>query len=394
MMSLRRLLFLPSFLFLTIFLTGCDFQSRQSTLDPKGPVAQSQLDLFMVTVYVTFPIFILVGGALLFVVIKFKAKPGDEKKLPPQGHGNPLIELSLVAASVGALVIIAIPTLTTIWYTHIMQERPEDHLIAWYPGEIAEADENEVLTIIARGWQWWFSFEYPQLGIVTANEFAIPKGKVVRFELRAQDVIHSFWLPKLAGKVDMIPGRTNWMWMQGDEVGHYYGQCAEFCGEAHAYMLFRADVLSVEDFKDWVAHQRSEAPPPNTGSWGEFQQLAQSSPEALADDPIQRGARLFMGRATCIQCHAVKGSIARGILGPDLTHVGSRVSLGAGWMDHRGPDGQIDAEKQFDNFYRWIRESEKIKPGNLMYYTAVGLQHVDLSDDDVRDLAHFMVHLR
>lgn len=378
-----------------VFLTACDFQSRQSTFDAKGPVAQSQLDLFMVTVYVTFPIFILVGGALLYVVIRFRAKPGDEKVLPPQGHGNPIIEVGLIAASVGALVIIAIPTLTAIFYTHTMQDTPDDHLVAWYPGEIPEASEDEVLTIIARGWQWWWSFEYPQLGVTTANEFAMPKGKVVRIELRSQDVIHSFWLPKLAGKVDMIPGRTNWKWIQGDEVGHYYGQCAEFCGESHAYMLFRADVMEVEDFKGWVVAQRATAtPPPNFDSWETFQDVLFENPDSLRDDPIQHGAKLFMGSAACITCHAIQGSMARGPLGPDLTHVGSRVSLAAGWMDHRGADGKIDPDKQLDNFYRWIKYSERIKPGNLMYYTSAGLQHVDLTEEQVRNLAKFMQHLQ
>lgn len=382
-------------LFFILLIAGCNFQSRQSYMDPKGEIAQIQYDLFMVTVWVTAGIFIVVGGALLWTVVRYREKKSDANKpLPSQSHGNPLVEIGLIAVAVALLVVIAVPTVQDIWYTHATPDEPESYLSNWYEGEIATGAEEEPLIIYAYGWQWWFAFEYPQLGITTGNEFAIPEGKVVHIELRGGDVIHSFWLPKIAGKVDMIPGRANHMWIRSHESGHYYGQCAEYCGEAHAYMQFRADVLPLDEFHEWVENRQSEPAPPYGEDWNEFMSIAGSDPESLPDDDVIQGARIFYGRGTCVQCHVVKGTFAAGELGPDLTHVASNRSLAAGWMEHINEDGSIDREKQYENFYRWIKESEKIKPGNLMYYGPTGLQHVDLSDQDVHQLSTYMQTLK
>lgn len=378
-----------------LLLTGCNLRGRQSFVDAKGEVAQIQLDLFLLTVYVTGGIFVVVGGVLLWAVWRYRERKSDVgKALPPQGHGNPLVELGLVLVSILLLVIIAIPTVRAIWYTHSFPEDPDSHLGSWYAGPVADGAEEEPLIVYAYGWQWWFSFEYPQLGVVTGNEFAIPEGKRVRIELRSKDVIHSFWIPKLAGKVDMIPGRNNWMWIKGDVPGHYWGQCAEYCGESHAYMQFRANVLPVEEFAAWVEHQKSEAPAPHGADWGEFVRMNATDRNSLPDDPVVRGASLFFGKAACVQCHQIQGSVAAGKLGPDLTHVGSRASLAAGWMEHSDESGVIDAEQQYDNLFRWIRESEKIKPGNLMYHAVGGLRDIELSDEEVHDLAAFMQFLQ
>ncbi|MCG8527066.1 MAG: cytochrome c oxidase subunit II [Opitutales bacterium] len=388
-----------------LFLVGCDYKSRQSTFDPKGPIAQEQLDLFMVTVWVVCFLFVAVGSVLLYAVIRFREKKTDSPNFKPkQSHGNPVVEMGLIVVSILMLVIIAIPTLQAIWFTHDLPEDESNHLGQWYDGEISEESEEEVLTVYVYGWQWWWSFEYPQLGITTANEFAMPVGKVVNFELRSRDVIHSFWLPKLAGKVDTIPGRINSMWMQGDEVGHYYGQCAEFCGESHAYMLFRADVLSEEDFEAWVVEQKAGAASPDGGEdWSGFKESLASyrKDPAIAEewDDVFEGAALFYSKGKCNTCHAVGGSgLAMGVLAPDLTHVADRVSLGAGWLDHRAEDeGEIDPELQLENFYRWVRESEKIKPGNLMYEGTggmTGLKDIELTDDEVRKIAIYLQSLK
>lgn len=380
---------------LPFVLAGCNFQARQSFVDPKGIIAQKQFDLFMLTVWVTAGIFVAVGGALLWTVWRYRERKGDAgKPLPSQSHGNPLIEIGLIGVSVALLVVIAVPTLREIWFTHDMPEDPESNLAAWFDGETATDAGGEPLLIEARGWQWWFSFEYPQLGIVTGNEFAIPAGKTVRIELRGEDVIHSFWLPKIAGKVDMIPGRNNFMWIRTDEPGYYYGQCAEYCGESHAYMQFRAVVLPEEEFEQWVAQRRKTPPPPVGEDWNEFVATAAREPEKLPDDPAVLGARLFFGKGTCVQCHAIDGTMAAGRLGPNLTHVADNLSLAAGWMEHDNPDGTIDRERQYENFYEWIRRSEEIKPGNLMYHGVGGLKDVDLTDEEVRQLAAFMQTLR
>ncbi|MFZ9400328.1 MAG: cytochrome c oxidase subunit II, partial [Opitutales bacterium] len=238
--------------FLAVIMAGCskaDLTVRQSTMDPKGPVSQVQFDVFMDTVWLVVVLFALVGGLLVFAVIKFRSRPGDENKpaIIEEGHGNPLIEIGLITASIGALVIIAIPTLSAIWYTDDVpaESVPTSKLSAWYPRvegtreNYAKSVEEQVLEVDVIGKQWWFRFEYPQLGMTNdakhsvPNELVIPKGKAVRINLRSEDVIHSFWVPKIAGKVDLMPGRKNHMWIQADQTGHYYGQCAEFCGDSH-----------------------------------------------------------------------------------------------------------------------------------------------------------------
>lgn len=405
----RRALFtrmLPALaLALTAFLTGCSFTTRQSTLDPKGPVAQVQYDVFMITVWVTLGIFIVVGGILVWVVWKFRERPGDENKpLPEQGHGNPLIEISLIGVSVLLLVVIAVPTLEAIWFTHEMpSDTKASQLGTWYPGEVAPEEKNNVLEITVYGYQWWWAFDYPQFGIRTANELVIPTGKIVKLNLRSQDVIHSFWLPKIAGKVDLIPGRRNWMWIQADEEGHYYGQCAEFCGEAHAYMLFRADAVSDEAFAEWVEANRNGAEPPAGESWNEWFKVATSDPVKLDGDPVQLGARLFMTQAQCIQCHRIGNSPANSDIGPDLTLVGRRKSLGAGLLDNRNADGEIDEALLQENLYQWIRYSHNIKPGNLMYYGTGAFQEIKrnleergtpLTEEDFRNMAIYLSTLK
>jgi len=239
-----------------LFLTGCDLNfwrmdGHQSTLMAEGPVARAQLSLFYVTCWVTFVIFILVGTALAYATFKFRARSeaDEHAEPPPQGHGNPLVEVSLIGASVFALVIIAIPTLRAIWFTY----------------DLPEADKANAYEITATGYQWWFRFDYPKEQIenvgplVTSNELVIPAGRPVKINLRTLDVIHSFWVPKLAGKVDMIPNRGNHLWLQADKPGYFWGQCAEFCGDSHAVMRFRVIALAEKDFRDWVTAQKAPA---------------------------------------------------------------------------------------------------------------------------------------
>lgn len=333
---------------------GCQFDGRQSALDPKGPVALAQYDLFMVTVWVTLFIFVTVGGTLLWVVFRFRDRTGREgEPINNNEHGNPWTEVALIGLSMGLLLVIAIPTVRAVWFTETVPASPEVLLGAWYKGPLPENADEEILTIDVIGYQWWWAFHYPQLGITTANEFAIPLGVPVKLNLRSADVIHSFWLPKLAGKVDLIPGRANWMWIQGDEAGYFYGQCAEFCGSAHAYMLFRTEVLPIEDFFAWAKNQRQEALPPT-------------------DPKVAEGMKLFTEK-TCVLCHKIQGnSLAQGVKGPDLTHVASRKTLAAGILDNRNSEGVIDPEIQARNMDEWIRNNAVQKPGNLMFYDPMG----------------------
>lgn len=416
-------------------LSGCNLDTRMTTFVTKGPVAEQQYDLFMLTVWVTLGIFIAVGGVYVVAIIKFRERPGDKRPLPPQGHGNPLLEMGLIATSVLLLAIIAVPTLKAIWYTQDTPEDPESNLGTWYNGEeISEEEADRPLIIKVTGYQWWWAFEYPQLNITTANEMIIPAGKVVHLELRSADVIHSFWLPRIAGKVDLIPGRSNSMWIQAgdhfdrwkqkqglegdtptlrqqyetylkDEIhDYYYGQCAEYCGDSHARMLFRAKVVGDRDFAEWVSAWRTGHSPPDDQTWEAWYAAYAENPDSLTGD-LNEGLKLFMGRGKCATCHVVHGNPrALGVAGPDLTRVGSRYSIAAGWLNHRNEaDGSIHTKQQYENFVRWIREPDVIKPGNLMWKANGGGigELIDdtgrpklLTDEEIHKLAQYLQSLK
>ncbi len=418
---------------LLALLAGCSTVTPQSTMDVHGLVSREQLSLFMVTVWVCFFIFICVGGVMAYVVYKFRERPGDENKpMPEQGHGNPLIEIGLITASIALLVIIAVPTLKAIFLTNsepTNQPYWKQSLLGdWYAkagGQVPEVDKEHPLIINVLGKQWWWSFEYPQFGFTTANEFYIPAGKVVKFQLRSDNVIHSFWLPKIAGKVDCIPGRANWMWMMADdgkaatdgynhgsigadkyENGLYYGQCAQYCGEAHAFMLFRTRIVDDKDFVAWVEQSQKKVPAPGAnGDWTNFVKaaVADKNPADLATS-VQRGAALFFGRAQCTQCHAINGTPATGTKGPNLTRVASRTSLAAGFLDNLDNSGKnIDPARQQENFFNWISHPYDYKPGNLMWYPQGGLRDIveqnkkngtPITDQDWHDLAAFLMTLK
>ncbi len=408
------------------FMIGCskaDLQVRQSTLDPKGPVAKLQYDVFMDTVWLVLVLFVIVGGLLVYAVIRFRSRPGEPTTVvEEEGHGNPLVEIGLITASIGALVFIAIPTLGAIWVQDDVPAAsvPTSKLAAWYPRttngveNYAAALENQVLEIDVTGKQWWFRFEYPQLGLTNdakhsvPNEMVIPKGVAVHINLRADDVIHSFWIPKIAGKVDLIPGRKNHLWIQGDEVGHYYGQCAEFCGDSHAYMLFRCEVVEPADFVKWVAAQKKEAGP------------------VEANSKAAKGKELFATK-TCVMCHNVSGHFGAGSFAPDLTHVASRKSLAGAWLDNRNVKAQeslehssklgteasapIDPAVLKANLIRWIGSSgvatgadgkptKDVKPGNRMHFykmfNVVGLteSHQSFTTEELDCLAEYLMTLK
>ncbi len=408
-------------LFLTL-LSGCkladvfNLSGPQSTMITGGPVAKSQWDLFMVTVYVTTFIFLAVGAVLAYATIKFKARTQDAEKAepPPQGHGNPLIEMGLIVASVALLVIIAIPTLRGIWFSH---DVPED------------LKDGPVMEVTATGYQWWFKFDYTgenaktagggEAPLSTANELVVPAGQPVRVHLRTIDVIHSFWLPKLAGKVDMIPNRPNFLWFKADKPGYYYGQCAEYCGDSHAVMRFRVIVLSPSQYVKWLDNQKNIARTVTAASAAaeagrlhiEFASLPSTAPgttlaasgEMEADpfaawkkkqepgageDPalIAQGRKLFQEK-TCISCHTVRGHEGIGITGPELTHVGARTTIAAGVL-----------ENSTERMHQWIKEPNYFKPGNKMFnggYTdASGKPNFTLNDEEINALVAYLQSLK
>jgi cytochrome c oxidase subunit 2 len=193
----------------------------------------------------------------------------------------------------------------------------------------------EELSIHVVGHQWWWEVRYPHQQFETANELHIPVGYPVEIILTSEDVIHSFWAPNLHGKLDLVPGSTNTFWIQADEAGEYWGECAEFCGVQHANMRFVIVAEPLEEFAAWLARQQQPAAEPE---------------EPLA----QEGQQVFLS-STCVQCHTIRGTHATGDLGPDLTHLAGRTMLAAGTIaNNRG------------NLGGWIIDPQHIKPGNLM----------------------------
>lgn len=220
---------------------------------------------------------------------------------------------------------------------------------------IATDPNDEEITIDVIGHQWWWEVVYPEQEIVTANEIYVPVGQPVRINLTAAGVVHSFWVPQLHGKLDMIPGRTNSFRIQADAVGEYRGICAEFCGIQHARMLFLVIAVEPAEFEQWLAQQAAPAPVPETVS-------------------AQQGETYFM-ETPCASCHAIAGTPAEGRLGPDLTHFASRREIGAGTMDNTRA-----------NLAGWIVNSYETKPGNLMPPTT-------LTEDELNALLDYLLML-
>lgn len=336
----RTLLLLALVLALAATHVHAQSTPQQSALQPAGPVAQMQLDLFMLTVYIAIGIFALVVGLLLFAIIRFRRRPGQPE--PRQVEGNNTLEIVWTIVPVILVAIIAVPTVRGLFF---MDTPPE----------------GESITINVTAHQWWWEFEYPEYGIVTANEMVIPTGKVINLNLTSSDVVHSFWVPNLAGKMDTNPGRWNNMWLQADVPGVYYGQCAEFCGVAHANMRFRVIAETPEAFDEWLAR------------WEEV--MVEPVAHAEMSELAARGAQAFMDRA-CFACHAIAGTDAKGVVGPNLTLFGTRTSLGAGMMDNTP-----------ENLAAWIRDPQAVKPGNQM-------PRLNVPEDDIQAIVAYLHSLR
>jgi cytochrome c oxidase subunit 2 len=322
---------------------ACSDPHPQSTFDAQGPVAASQANIFYIIMYAGLVVFVLVMALIIYAAIKYRRRYND--KDPEQVHGNSTLEIAWTVAPALLLVAVAVPSLQTLWNNTI-------------------SPDPDAMTVRATASQWWFEFEIEELGLVTANELHIPVGEVINFDLESKDVIHSFWVPKLAGKLDMVPNNTNTMWFQADEVDEFLGQCAEFCGESHANMRFRVISESQEDFDAWVEHQLSDAVTPS--------------------DPLtQQGHDLFMSiEAGCWACHTIRGSAsAFGQVGPDLTHFASRAHMAAGIM-----------ENTHENLVRWLTDPNSVKPGNVMARDAAVYNDPDqaLTEPEVAALAAYL----
>jgi len=297
---------------------------------PASTPAKSIADLSVFVLAITGMIFVVVFALLVYCVVKFRDRAVDERREPAQVYGSVQIEL---AWTIIPILIVVVLFLATARVIHAVEDAPEP------------AGAIEVTVI---GHQYWWEFRYPKLGIVTANELHIPVSDPSHstptfLQLLSSDTDHSFWVPELAGKTDLIPNHPNRMWMDPQRTGVFLGQCAQYCGTQHAKMLLRISVDGPEDFAAWIR--------------------AQERP-AVEDAGALAGRRVFEHNA-CMNCHAVGGTQADGRFGPDLTHLMSRATIAAG-----------AAENTRDNLRLWIQNPSAIKPGSLM--PAMKLSDADL----------------
>jgi cytochrome c oxidase subunit II len=312
-----------------LLFSACRQDLPLNTFAPEGPQARKLDSLFFLVFWLAVGVFVLVEGLIVFAVIRYRRRPGREH--PVQVHGNTKLEIMWTVIPAAILVVIAVPTIQGIF-------------------DLARRPTGDVVEVRVIAHQWWWEFEYPDLGVVTANELHIPVQKPVYIALESREpaesgtdrkaipVIHSFWVPRLGGKQDVIPGRTNYMTLEADRPGTFAGQCAEYCGISHANMRLRVIAETQEDFDAWTErmHAPAGAPP--------------------ADSPEAEGAELFQAfpGGSCLACHGVEPG-SGGAVGPSLQNFGSRTTFGAGLFENTP-----------ENLARWLDNPRAMKPGAIM----------------------------
>jgi cytochrome c oxidase subunit II len=308
---------------------------------PNSTPADSIFNLSLFVLSVTAGIFVIVGGLLAYSVVKFRKRTNDDGREPPQVYGSNQVELAWTVIPV--LIVVAL-FMATARVIATVQHPP-------LPPNAIE--------VVAIGHQFWWEYRYPGLKVVTANELHVPVSDPshptpTHIELLSADTDHSFWVPRLAGKTDLIPNHPNHTWIDPHETGLYLGQCAQYCGTQHAKMLLRVYVQSQQDFERWVQEQQQPA---------------------HLNDAASVGRHIFETTA-CINCHTVAGTVADGRFGPDLTHLMSRDTIASG-----------AAPNNPETLKRWIQSPDSIKPGSLM-------PAMQLSDRDLDALTAYLETLR
>ena len=308
---------------------------------PESTPAHSIFKLSMFVLTITGIIFVVVFSLLVYSLVKFRSTAANDDHEPAQVYGSNQIEMAWTIIPILIVVVLFMASARVI---HAVQDVPKP---------------ESAIEVTAIGHQFWWEFRYPKQGIVTANELHIPVSDPAHptptfLKLLSADTDHSFWVPKLAGKTDLIPNRTNEMWMDPRHTGVYLGQCAQYCGTQHAKMLLRTTVDSKEDFEAWVRAQQKPA---------------------VQDEQVSAGRRIFETTA-CINCHTVSGTAANGRFGPDLTHLMSRSTIASG-----------AAPNTTEQLRLWIQNPEAIKPGSLM-------PAMKLSDPELNQVVQYMQSLQ
>ena len=312
-------------------------QTSTNIFTPASTPANSIFGLSLFTLAITGGIFVVVGGFMAYAVIRYRARSTDGNSEPAQIYGSTQIEL---AWTVIPILIVVVLFLTTARIIFAIQNAPKP---------------KDALNVTVIAHQFWWEFRYPSLGIVTANELHVPVSTAghplpVYLHLLSADVDHSFWVPELAGKTDLIPNHPNETWIEPMHTGLYLGQCAQFCGIEHAKMLLRVYVQTPAQFAAWVKNQQQPA---------------------VEDPAVASGRQIFQTNA-CTNCHTVRGTAADGTFGPDLTHLASRDTIASGSVKNTP-----------ENLFKWIKDPDSMKPGCLM-------PAMQLSDKQIHELVAYL----
>jgi cytochrome c oxidase subunit II len=400
-------------LLLAVGLSACNSFTPNSIFGAHSEFGHSVDVLTRRLLYMGVIVFFLIETLLVVILVRYRERDGNREA--KQFHGNSTLEIGWTLIPAVILAFIAVPTIKTIFKTQAKA----------IPGAL----QVEVI-----GHQWWWEFRYPQYGIITANELYLPVGRTANFALTTKDVLHSFWVPKLNGKRDLISNHTNYIWFTPDSAYVWNGFCAEYCGTSHAYMHFKVFTVTPSEFETWAAHQKmnaiGSAPPAaviakaDTGKAGSARvptaaapatptpvmnvsdTISGTFPRAKLPDwviprtptpatltfdqsvtgDVTRGATLFK-TAPCIACHTVRGvPTAAGIIGPNLTHVGSRTTIAGGLYPN-----------DLKHLQLWIKNAPEMKPGSLMPLfgrAEKGATPGVYTDQQIADLAAYLSSLK
>lgn len=309
----------------TCLAQSATFSSPTNIFAPASTPAKSIFGVSLFVIVITGVIFVVVGSLLAYAVVKFRKRKDDDSREPAQVYGSNQVEIAWTVIPILIVVVLFMATARVI-------------------ANVQRAVPDNAVHVTVIGHQFWWEYRYPGFKVVTANELHVPAGIPTELKLLSADTDHSFWVPRLAGKTDLIPNHPNVMWIDPQEPGLYLGQCAQYCGTQHAKMLLRVYVQSQAEFDRWVRQQ---------------------SRPVQASAAVSEGRRIFEATA-CVNCHAVAGTSAQGRFGPDLTHLMNRDTIAAGI-----------AENNHENLRLWIQDPSRLKPGSLM--PAMGLDGHDLN---------------
>lgn len=331
---------------LILMLTGCGYENL-SALQPKGEVAEKQLSLILLSISIMVLVFVVVMIIFTYVLIRYRSRPGQEDEIPEQVEGSHKLEIIWTVIPIILILVLAVPTVMTAF--SLAEKAPE-----YSEAEIAEGAEPPFVVDV-KAYQFWWQFSYPDDGITTAQELVIPVDTKVYINLDSGDVIHSFWVPSLAGKMDNNPGLTNQMYIHAYEPGVYEGRCTEFCGDSHSLMNFRVIVKEQEEYEAWVASMQN------------FEDTAEG-------EAIERGREVYANN--CLACHAIDSSSPGGV-GPNLAGFGDRTMVGGlVYLDREDPQSLRD----------WIRNAPDFKPGIMMPQ----FTEEQISDQELEDLIEYL----